>query len=122
MYPIYQMKKVLVVDDDQSIVEVVKYILTSKGFDVHTLDTGINILEIVLVYDPNLILLDIRLPGKSGIEICKELKQQHSDLRIILFSAHADHKMALHESGADSFIKKPFDVGDFINTIRSYMN
>src|SRR4026207_359316 len=60
---IHPMKKVLVIDDDKNILEVVEFILTSYGFDVFTLSTGFHVPEIVLHYQPDLILLDILLPG-----------------------------------------------------------
>lgn len=116
------MKKILVVDDDQNILEVVKFILTSNGFDVLTLATGQDVPEVVLHYQPNLILLDIRLPGKLGTEICKELKQIHTDLPIILFSAHAEEGRSPDIKVADAFIQKPFDIRNFVNSVKLHMN
>ena len=94
------MKKILIVDDDEGILEIVGHILTSYGFDVKTHSTGFNVPDVVLYYHPNLILLDIRLPGKLGTEICKELKQIDSKLPIVLFSAHAEKGKALGICGA----------------------
>src|SRR5258706_7157112 len=117
------MKKILVVDDDASILEIVSIILTSYGFEVKTHPTGFNVPDIVLYYHPNLILLDISLPGKLGTEICKELKQLNSKLPIILFSAHwGKRKDVISISDADDFIEKPFDVRDLINTINLHLN
>ena len=116
------MKKVLVIDDDQNILEVVKFILTSYGFEVHTHSTGLNVLEVVLDFQPDLILLDVRLPGKSGTEICKELKHLHCVIPIILFSAHTQQANLLDLFGADAFMRKPFDVKDLINTVKLHMN
>ena len=116
------MKKVLVVDDDQNILEVVKFILASHDFDVFTLSKSLNVPEVVLHYQPNLILLDILLPGKLGTQICNELKQIHTDIPIILFSAHAQHGKASDIYSADAFIKKPFDIKHLINTIKLYIN
>src|SRR6185436_13158393 len=116
------MKKVLIVDDDQNILEVIKFILTSNGFEVRTHSTGLDVYEVVLDYHPNLILLDIRLPGKLGTEICKELKQIDSKLPIVLFSAHAEKGKALGICGADDFLEKPFDIGDLIDTINLHVN
>ena len=110
------MKKILVVDDDQDILYLVKYILTSRGFDVHTHSTSLNVLEVLKSYDPDLILLDIRLPWKLGTEICKEIKQIYT-VPIILISSHADHQKSFEESSADAFIIKPFDINQLVNTI-----
>jgi len=116
------MKKVLVVDDDQNILEVIKYILTSYGFEVHTHSTGLNVVEVVLDYEPDLILLDVRLPGKLGTEICKELKDLHCAIPIILFSAHMQQTNFMEIFGADAFMRKPFDVKDLVNTVKLHMN
>ena len=116
------MKKVLVVDDEEDILNIVKMILTLYGFEVHTYSSGLNVPQIVLDLKPDLILLDIRLPGKLGTEICKELKEENSDIPIILFSAHAQQTNFLDSSGADAFIAKPFEIKDFVNTIKLHMN
>src|SRR4029078_4080735 len=98
------MKKILIVDDDEGILDIVSRILTSHGFEVKTHSTGFNVPGVVLYYHPNLILLDIRLPGKLGTEICKELKQLDSDLPIVLFSAHAEKANAIGSCVADDFL------------------
>ncbi len=116
------MKKILIVDDDQNILEVVKFILLSYGFSVHTHTTGLNVLDIVLEYEPDLILLDIRLPGKSGTEICKELKDLHCEIPIILFSAHTQRANFMEIFGADAFISKPFDVKNLVSTVKFHLN
>ena len=116
------MKKILVVDDDEDILHIVKHILISHGFEVRTHSTGLNVPEVVLDFQPDLILLDIRLPGKLGTEICKELKHLHCTIPIILFSAHAQQANFLDVFGADAFMRKPFDVKNLVNTVKLHMN
>jgi DNA-binding response OmpR family regulator len=116
------MKKILVVDDDKAILQVVKLVLTSHGFDVQTHSTGLNLPDIVMHYHPNLILLDIRLPGKLGTEVCKELKQIDTNLPIIFLSAHAEQGEAFAICHADGFIQKPFDIKKLIDTINLHLN
>ena len=116
------MKRVLVVDDDPDILEVVELILTGNGFNVRTHTTGLSVPEIVSDYDPNLLLLDVRLPGKSGTDVCRELKLIHSDLPIILFSAHVLQEREVNQCNADGFIKKPFDVKNLVATINFLSN
>jgi len=115
------MKKILIVDDDEAILDVVKHLFISHGFNVQTHSTGLNVQEVVMNYNPSLILLDINLPGKSGTQICKELKQKLS-IPIILFSAHANKRKAVEESNADDFIEKPFEINHLINTVSSHLN
>jgi DNA-binding response OmpR family regulator len=116
------MKKILVVDDDKDILNIVQHILVSHGFDIQTHSTGLNAPDIVMHYRPNLILLDIRLPGKLGTEVCKELKEIYSNLPIILFSAHAEQGKAFALCDADAFIQRLFDIKNLIETINSYLN
>ncbi len=115
------MKKVLIVDDDRDILTVVKYLLKSHGFKVHTHSTGLNVPEVVDNFNPDLILLDIMLPGKTGIEICKELKLT-SAVPIVLFSAHADKIASLAECKADAFVEKPFEITQLLDVINLHLN
>ena len=110
------MKTVLLIEDDRSTLELVKYILTTYGFTVFTHSTGLNVEEVVKACNPNLILLDIRLPGKLGTEVCKEIKQK-STIPIILFSAEADQKKVVKECNADGFLEKPFDINEMIVSV-----
>ena len=110
------MKKLLVVDDDIEILEVLEIILTLRGFDVHTHTSGYNVPHIVSNYMPDLILLDISLPEKSGTEICKELKIIYP-IPIILFSARFNAEQAYAGCKADGFITKPFDLTELLNLI-----
>jgi DNA-binding response OmpR family regulator len=115
------MKKILVIDDDEDIVDVVKHLLVSHGFEVYTHSTSFDIPNVIKLYHPNLILLDILFFGKSGIEICKELKQQLT-IPIILFSADVEKGKKFSECSADAFIPKPFDANKFLDTISSHLN
>jgi DNA-binding response OmpR family regulator len=115
------MKKILVVDNDQDILQLVEYILTSKGFDVLTHSTSVNVAKMVKYYAPNLILLDIHLPEKLGTQICKELKEIYT-VPIILTSAYADHRKSFIKSNADAFILKPFDIEQLVNTINLHIS
>jgi len=110
------MKKVLLIEDDKNTVELVEYILTTYGFRVYTHLTGLNVDEVVKACKPNLILLDIRLPGKLGTEVCKEIKQK-SSIPIILFSAELDQKKVVKECNADGFLEKPFDINEMIISV-----
>jgi len=113
------MKKVLVVDDEEAILTVVSAILSANGYEVLTNATGLDIALIAKDYAPDVILLDIRLPRKSGIDICREIKAT-ADIPVILFSAHSDKEKALKDSGAEAFIQKPFDLKSFVRVIDSY--
>ena len=113
---------IIIIDDDADILEGVRYFLTLKGFEVKTHSTGFNVPDTVLHYHPDLILLDVCLPGKLGTEICKELKQLDSKVPIILFSANADMGDAIAISSANDFIEKPFDIKNLVDTINLHLN
>ena len=115
------MKKILVVDDDKDTLEVVEFILTSHGFDVRTHPTGLYVNEAVTEFKPDLILLDIMLPGKLGTQVCKEVKTR-SNIPIILFSAHAKETRSFSICRADAFIGKPFNIDGLLNTINDHLN
>ena len=115
------MKKILVIDDDNSILEVVELILTSRGYEVKTHATGYDVPNIVNTYNPDLVLLDINLPHKKGTEICNELKAIRNDPPILLFSAHANSKQAYAHCNPDGFIGKPFDMTDLLKSIAEHI-
>jgi len=115
------MKNILVVDDDPDILFIIHYILSSEGFNVKTHPTGLHVSEVVESSNPNIILLDINLPGKSGTAICKELKHTWTDLPVIFISAHAKKSEAFAECKADDFISKPFEREDLVSTIKYHL-
>lgn len=116
------MKKVLLIEDDPGIGEIVSLILTEEGYAVRLHTTGYSVPELVKEYDPNLVLLDIGLPGKSGTTICNELKEISERPPVLLFSAHTNKVTANRLCKADGFIGKPFDIQDLVETVNSYVN
>jgi two-component system phosphate regulon response regulator PhoB len=115
------MKKILLIDDERDILEVTAHILTLEGFWVKTHLSGLHVLEIVQQYKPNLILLDVRLPGKLGTEVCKDIKAIYPHLPVLFFSAHAKEQ-EVAECDADGLIEKPFEIKHLINTIKQHVN
>lgn len=114
------MKKILIVDDDEDILIIVKHVLNAHGFEVLTHPMGTQVDEVVKFYQPDLILLDILLFGKSGTEICKELKHVYN-LPILLFSADVKKGNLFAACGADGFIQKPFEMDQFVNTVKLHL-
>ena len=103
-------KKVLVVDDEQSIVTLLKYNLQQAGYDVLTAMDGEEGLNLALTANPDVILLDLMLPKKDGMDVCKELRQQKVLTPILMLTAKDDEfdKVLGLELGADDYIVKPF--------------
>jgi DNA-binding response OmpR family regulator len=114
-------KTILIVDDEKDILEVVQYILIQKGFNVFTHTSGLQVPEAVQFYHPDLILLDIGLPGKSGTDVCVELKKKFS-IPILLFSALAEKCYTYKEYNADGCILKPFDINNLVSSVNAHLN
>lgn len=112
------MKKILIVDDDLDTLALVQTLLTMQGYEVLTHYTGLDVVDMVKRHNPDLVILDIHLPGKLGTEICKELKTINNLPAILLFSADAKEGDAFAICKADGFIRKPFDVHDFLKVIK----
>ncbi|MDO0821932.1 diguanylate cyclase [Desulfosporosinus nitroreducens] len=116
-------RKVLVVDDHKLNVKLLTDILEDEDFIVYSTDNGLSVLEMTLKFLPDVILLDIMMPGLDGFEVCKLLKENDevNDIPIIMVTAKAegiDVKKAL-EYGAFDYIKKPIDEIEVIARIQS---
>jgi two-component system, NtrC family, nitrogen regulation response regulator NtrX len=105
------MTQILVVDDEDAIREVLIEFLTDHGYAARGAEDGPTALTLARSLKPQVILLDIAMPGMNGIETLKKLREQSSEPAIIMISGHADHEMALQalDLGAYDFIQKPLD-------------
>ncbi|MEO6456429.1 MAG: response regulator [Ginsengibacter sp.] len=119
------MCKVLVIDDDNDLLDVIKSLLTKRGFDVETDNNRDDAFEKIMHFNPQLILLDVFLSGVDGLEICKQLKTgiNTNHIPILIFSAYPRiAESAIYEYGADDFIAKPFEVNDLIMKMHSMLS
>ncbi len=116
------MKKILVCDDDQEIVDLIKIILENNGYRVSVLTSGEIALEKIKAYLPDLILLDIWMPGLDSEKITKTLKEnaKTKHIPIIIISALSNLKKLAKDIGADSFISKPFDIDYLTKVVEKY--
>ena len=117
------MKRILVVDDNSDILQVVRIFLESNGYEVSTISKGDNILNDVVNYSPQIILLDVYLRGSNGVEICNQLKSNSTTkhIPIIMFSAQTNDYLILRKCAADDFIAKPFDEKTLIEKISNLL-
>lgn len=115
--------KILVVDDELNILELISYNLKREGYTVFTAENGLDALQMAYEIKPNLIVLDIMLPGKDGIEVCKQLRYhaETSDIPIIILSARDEEieKVVALEVGADDYVTKPFSPRELIARIKA---
>ncbi|MCK9357483.1 MAG: response regulator, partial [Dehalococcoidia bacterium] len=105
--------KVLVVDDDPNTVRLVKVYLQKEGHTVFTASNGVEALEVARTKRPDLIVLDVMMPGMDGIEVCETLRQE-SDVAVIMLTARTtdEDKLKGLNIGADDYVTKPFSPGE----------
>ncbi len=117
------MKRILVVDDNADILDIVRIFLESNGYEVLTISNGDNILNDVVNYSPQIILLDVYLRGLNGVEICNNLKSNSSTkhIPIIMFSAQTTDYLILRKCAADDFIPKPFEEKILVEKISNLL-
>ncbi len=119
------MKKVLVVDDNRDILDVLNIVLEMEGFDVKCCDDGNLIPEVVYEFNPDLILLDIMLNGIDGRELCRDLKSTGETSHIPIIMISASHTLfAGSDNGckAEDFIAKPFEITELVSKVEKYIN
>jgi two-component system response regulator MtrA len=115
------MTLIMVVDDDQDLAEMLGIVLTSSGFDVDMVSRGDEALEVFRNNPPDLVLLDVMLPGIDGIEVCRLIRKE-SMVPIVMLSAKGETQDVVRglEAGADDYMQKPFrDKAELIARIRT---
>jgi DNA-binding response OmpR family regulator len=117
------MQTILVIDDDDSLRDTIGLILEQEGFRAVLVEDGRNGFNKALTAKPDLVLVDLRLPGMSGTEICKQLRAARVTTPIIVLSAIGDEvdKVLLLEIGADDYIVKPFGTRELMARIRAVL-
>ena len=111
---------VLVVDDDSSLAEMLSIVLRQEGFESRIVTRGDQALEAFRSFKPDLVLLDLMLPGKDGIDVCKEIRAE-SGVPIVMLTAKSDtiDVVVGLESGADDYVVKPFKPKELVARIRA---
>jgi two-component system, OmpR family, alkaline phosphatase synthesis response regulator PhoP len=114
--------KVLVVDDEINLVELVESYLKREGFEVLTASDGRVALELARTNKPDLIVLDLMLPGLDGIEVCRQLRQ-FSDAYVVMLTARAEEvdKIVGLAVGADDYLTKPFSPRELVARIKAML-
>lgn len=112
---------VMVVEDDPGILEVVKIILEEDGFVVVALGEGTEVEEQIKTKKPDIILIDLWMPGADGEEVVRKLKSQKETKKIpiIVISALADAEKRAQDAGADDFLPKPFNIQDLLLKVKN---
>lgn len=116
-------KLVLVVDDEEAIVRLVTYNLEREGFKTVTANDGLSALDRVRSSSPDLVILDIMLPGLDGLEVCRRLRQENIRIPVILLTARDTEidKILGLELGADDYVTKPFSPRELVARVKAIL-
>ena len=115
--------RILVVEDDPAISDAVDYALREAGYDVDAVGDGDVALERARHRSYDLMVLDLLLPGRPGIDVCSTLRAEHNDLPIVMLTAldaEADRVHGL-DIGADDYVTKPFSIAELVSRVRSLL-
>ena len=115
-------QKILIVDDDNNIAELISLYMTKECFETKIVNDGEAALEAVEEFAPNLILLDLMLPGIGGYQVCREVRAKNS-VPIIMLSAKGEvfDKVLGLELGADDYMEKPFDTKELVARVKAVL-
>lgn len=116
-------EKILIVEDEKAVARGLEYALQAEGFTVLIAGTGMDALEMSRAEEPNLILLDLRLPDISGFDVCRQLRQEGKRQPILMLTAldePVDKVLGL-ELGADDYVVKPYNLRELIARIRALL-
>ncbi len=115
-------QKILIVDDDNNIAELISLYLTKECFQTLIVNDGESVMDAVKTFDPNLVLLDLMLPGIDGYQVCREIRAKYP-LPIIMLSAKGEvfDKVLGLELGADDYMEKPFDAKELVARVKAVL-
>lgn len=114
--------RVLVIDDDVNICELIRLYFEKEGYEVMTVYSGTKSLEAFSAFTPNIVILDIMLPGADGWQVCREIRKI-SSIPVIMLSAKGEtfDKVLGLELGADDYIVKPFDAKELVARVKAVL-
>lgn len=114
-------KRILVLDDNRDILEVVHETLTYEQFEVLSTSDSQSVLPLIEDFDPHLVILDYRVADTNGAEICKNIKvhPRFGNIPVIIFSAYLNNPSHLIACGCDDIINKPFDLAELVEKVNN---
>ncbi|RKN70670.1 response regulator YycF [Paenibacillus ginsengarvi] len=114
------MAKIMIVEDERPIADILRFSLQKEGYDVICVDNGDKAIELAGRHPPDLMLLDVMLPGSDGIEVCREVRRKHRFPIIMLTAKDTELDKVLGlEMGADDYVSKPFGNRELLARIRA---
>jgi DNA-binding response OmpR family regulator len=116
--------RILVVDDDPTVRHVLSTLLEFEGVDITTADDGPSALVAARHQQPDVVLLDVNLPGIDGFDVCRRLKEDSHEQRVVMVTGRGTREDQVRgaSAGADAFLTKPFSPLELIEVVRSNLN
>jgi DNA-binding response OmpR family regulator len=119
------MSEILVVDDDRDVAQSIELALRRRGFQVTLAHSGVEALKVLRRHRPNLVILDVLMPGMSGLEVCRRLRADNTttDIPIIFLTARGQERDRIEglRAGADDYIGKPFNLEELILRVKAVL-
>lgn len=115
------LKRILVLDDNQDILDIVHETLAYENFEVKSITKSDEVIPYIESFNPNLVILDYRVAGVNGGEICRLIKADNrfSSIPVIIFSAYINTESELFAYGCDAIINKPFDLNELVEKVNT---
>lgn len=116
--------KVLIVDDQLGIRVLLNEVFQLEGYQTFQAANGPKAIELAKAHNPDIVLLDIKIPGMDGLEILKKLKNYNPSIQVIIMTAYSEQDLINEalENGALTYFAKPFDINEVKETVKNYIN
>mgnify|MGYP003616031020 FL=1 len=118
-------KKILIVEDDELMIKILKFILNKEGYQLSIIKDGLSAIEQIPAINPDMVITDLLLPYKSGLEVIRFVKEKNKKTPIIVLSSLGEEEHSVSEAfklGADDFIAKPFNPNELILRVKRLLN
>lgn len=118
-------KKILIIEDDELIIKILKFILNKEGYQLSVVMDGLSAVEQIHSINPDMVITDLMLPYKSGLEVIRFVKEKFKKTPIIVLSSLGEEEHSVSEAfklGADDFIAKPFNPNELVLRVKRLLN
>ena len=118
-------KKILIIEDDELIIKILKFILNKEGYQLSVVMDGLSAVERIHSINPDMVITDLMLPYKSGLEVIRFVKENFEKKPIIVLSSLGEEEHSVSEAfklGADDFIAKPFNPNELVLRVKRLLN
>ncbi|MFY0481097.1 response regulator transcription factor [Flavobacterium sp. PLA-1-15] len=118
-------KKILIVEDDDLMIKILQFVLKKEGYQLTIAKDGLNAIERIPTIEPDMVLTDVMLPYKSGLEVINFIKDKYPTMPVIVLSALGEEERTVVEAfklGADDFVAKPFNPNELVLRVKRLLN